>query len=99
MTTSVATSMAYGFRVTDLHNPVMVELHKNTRGFFHMVYTSKFLDWYPELRPLVKLLPTRIFPLVRQATEVYHRERAQFRQLYINVKESPSNDALPSTIT
>ena len=96
-TTSVATSMTYGFRVTDLKNPVMVEMYKNTHGFFRMVYTSKFLDWYPQLRPFVKLLPTWIFPLVRRATETYHRERAQFGQLYSDAKRGQNSDSLPST--
>ncbi|KAF5640801.1 oxidoreductase [Fusarium sp. NRRL 52700] len=40
-TTSLATSMTYGFRVVSLDNPVMRELFANTHGFFAMVTQTR----------------------------------------------------------
>ncbi|KAF5653766.1 oxidoreductase [Fusarium sp. NRRL 25303] len=45
-TTSLATSMAYGFRVVSLGSPVMQELFTNTHGFFVMVRGSFAADIY-----------------------------------------------------
>lgn len=96
-TLSVATSMAYGFRVLDRNSPVMQELLKNTHGFFVMVNSSKLLDWYPQLRPLVKTLPSWLYPMARKAKQVFYRERTQFRELYEDAKRaSQLDDSLPS---
>ena len=86
MTTSIATSMAYGFRVLDVDSPVMKELFTNTHGFFAMVHHSKLLDWYPQLRPLVYIMPTWMYPLAKKAKEVYQREKKQFHQLFSDAK-------------
>jgi hypothetical protein len=96
-TLSAATSMAYGFRVTDTENPVLKELMKNAHGFFTMVHSSKLLDWYPELRPIVKWLPSWVYPLTKQAREVYDREKTQFRDLYNDARKgATSEDSQPS---
>lgn len=96
-TLSMSTSMAYGFRVLDTKSEVMQELFRNTHGFFVMVNSSKLLDWYPQLRPLVRLLPGWIYPTGKKATQVYHRERAQFRELYENATVAArKDDSLPS---
>ncbi|RVX72874.1 hypothetical protein B0A52_03227 [Exophiala mesophila] len=96
-TLSVATSMAYGFRVLDRNSPVMQELLKNTHGFFVMVNSSKLLDWYPQLRPLVRTLPSWLYPMARKAKQVFYRERTQFRELYEDSKRaSQLDDSLPS---
>jgi hypothetical protein len=96
-TTSLATSMSYGFRVTDLKSQVMEELFKNTHGFFTMVHSSKLLDWYPQLRPVIGLLPTWLYPMARRAKEVFYRERAQFHQLFDEARSRMrSNKSLPS---
>lgn len=93
-TLSVSASMAYGFRILDPKSPVMQELFKNTHGFFVMVNSSKLLDWYPQLRPLVKMLPAWIYPLARKAREVYIREKTQFYTLY--KEATTSNTSFPS---
>jgi hypothetical protein len=97
MTTSIATSMAYGFRVLDVDSPVMKELFTNTQGFFAMVHHSKLLDWYPQLRPLVYMMPTWIYPLAKKAKEVYQREKKQFHQLFSDAKGRRRVVSLPST--
>ena len=96
-TLSAATSMAYGFRVTDTEDPVLKELMKNTHGFFTMVHSSKLLDWYPELRPIVKWLPSFIYPLARRARQIYIREKAQFHELYNDARKGADVEgSLPS---
>ena len=96
-TLSAATSMAYGFRVTDTENEVMKELMRNTHGFFHMVYQTKILDWYPQLRPLFGWLPSVVYPLTRRAKEVYHKESKQFHDLFDGVRrQMQSGASLPS---
>lgn len=98
-TLSMATSMSYGFRVLDTKSEVMQELFRNTHGFFVMVNSSKLLDWYPQLRPLVGILPTWLYPTARRATQVYHREKAQFRELYENALDAARKDnSLPSKL-
>ena len=96
-TLSIATSMAYGFRVLDRTSPVMQELLKNTHGFFVMVNSSKLLDWYPQLRPVVKWMPSFLYPMARKAKQVFYRERAQFRELYDEANRTAQMDgSLPS---
>ncbi|KIW26348.1 uncharacterized protein PV07_09448 [Cladophialophora immunda] len=96
-TLSIATSMVYGFRVLDPRSEVMQELFTNTHGFFVMVNRSKLLDWYPQLRPFVQVLPTWLYPMARRAKQVFYRERAQFRQLYEAAKRAAQLDnSLPS---
>lgn len=96
-TLSVATSMAYGFRVVDPKSEVYQEMFRNTHGFFVMVSSSKLLDWYPQLRPIVRALPLWLYPLARKAKQIYYRERAQFRQLYEDAKRtSVQENSLPS---
>lgn len=97
MTTSLSASMAYGFRVSDLDNPVMKELVENSHVFFRLVYSSPFLDWYPQLRPLVRLFPSWIFPEIKTAKEYYRRERILFYELYqATVKAKIDEETLPS---
>ncbi|KIW98141.1 uncharacterized protein Z519_01725 [Cladophialophora bantiana CBS 173.52] len=96
-TLSIATSMAYGFRVLDTRSEVMQELFKNTHGFFVMVNSSKLLDWYPQLRPLVRLMPSWLYPMSRKAKQIFYREKTQFRQLYEDAKSASQMDnSLPS---
>ena len=78
--------MTYGFRLTSMEAPDIKELNRNSHGFFGMVLQSKFLDWYPILRPLVKYVPLRMNPLARRAADFYVRERAHFRRLFLDVK-------------
>ena len=96
-TLSVATSMTYGFRVLNPKSEVFQEMFRNTHGFFVMVNSSKLLDWYPELRPIVRSLPRWLYPLATKAKQIYHREKTQFRQLYEEAKQaSARDDSLPS---
>ncbi|CZR65934.1 related to O-methylsterigmatocystin oxidoreductase [Phialocephala subalpina] len=85
-TSSIGSSMTYGFRLNSMEDHAIKELNRNTHGFFGLVLQSKFLDWYPIFRPLVKLLPIRLNPLAAKATDFYHRERTHFRKLYLDVK-------------
>ncbi|KIX09210.1 uncharacterized protein Z518_00289 [Rhinocladiella mackenziei CBS 650.93] len=96
-TLSVATSMAYGFRVADPKSEVMQELFSNAHGFFVMVNSSKLLDWYPQLRPIVQAMPTWLYPTARKAKQIFYRERDQFRRLYEQAtRSSQMDDSLPS---
>lgn len=96
-TLSIASSMAYGFRVLNPKSEVMQELHKNTHGFFVMVNSSKLLDWYPQLRPIVRRLPSWLYPTGKKATEIYHRERKQFKDLYEQAnRAAQTENSLPS---
>ncbi|OAL30296.1 hypothetical protein AYO20_08774 [Fonsecaea nubica] len=88
-TLSAATSMAYGFRVTDPNNPVMKELLHNAHGFFTMVHKSQLLDWYPQLRWIVRRVPSFLYPMYRNAKEIFRREKIQFHQLLHDVRNNP----------
>ena len=95
--TSVASSISYGFRIETRDNPVMKEMTSNAHAFFHLAHASKFLDWYPQLRPFVRFLPNFVFPMVRLARIHYHRERAQFYELYDKIRSSKEDQkSLPS---
>ncbi|OCT50488.1 putative Cytochrome P450 oxidoreductase [Cladophialophora carrionii] len=97
MTFSAATSMTYGFRVTDPQNPVMQELLKNAHGFLSMVHKSQLFDWYPQLRPIVKWVPSFMFLMYRDAREVFRREKIQFHQLLDDARRNMNDEnALPS---
>jgi len=96
-TLSIATSMAYGFRVPNTENDVMKELLHNTHGFFVMVHRSKLLDWYPQLRTIVRWLPSFIYPMARHAKEIFRRESAQFHELFHQARSRMNSDnSLPS---
>lgn len=86
-TLSAAASMAYGFRITDPKNPLMVELLRNAHGFFTMAHKSQLFDWYPQLRFAVKWLPPFAYPLYRNARNVFHREKTQFHDLLNEVRQ------------
>ncbi|KAF9770795.1 hypothetical protein IL306_011597 [Fusarium sp. DS 682] len=92
-TLSLATSMAYGFRVVSLESPVMQELFTNTHGFFLMVSNSKLLDWFPQLRPVARLLPMWMNSVARKGKEIFLREKAQFHQLYKQVQMGADLDS------
>jgi hypothetical protein len=98
MTLSAGTSMAYGFRVTDPENPVMKELLKNAHGFFTMVHKSQLFDWYPQLRPIVKWLPSFMYPMYRDAKEVFRREKIQFHQLLNDTRKVMDNENAPPSM-
>lgn len=96
-TLSAATSMTYGFRVTDPENPVMVELLRNAHGFFTMVHKSQLFDWYPQLRPIAKWLPSFVYPMYQNARGVFVRENKQFHDLLDEGGKSLAKEnALPS---
>ncbi|OQV09706.1 hypothetical protein CLAIMM_13798 [Cladophialophora immunda] len=96
-TMSAATSMAYGFRVTDPNNQVMKELLHNAHGFFTMVHKSQVLDWYPQLRWIVRWLPPFLYPMYRDAKEIFRRETLQFHQLLNDTRKKIAHDnSLPS---
>jgi hypothetical protein len=97
MTLSSACSMAYGFRVTDPSSEFMQELLHNAHGFFTMVHRSQHFDWYPQLRPIAKWLPSSIYPMYRNAREIYRRESKQFHDLLNDARNtSRDENALPS---
>ncbi|KIW87145.1 uncharacterized protein Z519_12256 [Cladophialophora bantiana CBS 173.52] len=96
-TLSAATSMAYGFRVTNPDNPVMKELLHNAHGFFTMVHKSQLFDWYPQLRSIARWLPPFLYPMYRDAREIFRREKAQFHQLLSDTKKTMTcENSLPS---
>lgn len=96
-TMSVGMSMSYGIRIADPKSEFMQELLTNIHGFFVMVNSSKLLDWYPQLRPLVSVLPSWVYPMTRKAKQIFYRERAQFRQLYEDAQAASQSDtSLPS---
>ncbi|KAH6985114.1 cytochrome P450 [Ilyonectria destructans] len=96
-TLSVATSMAYGFRVLNTKSKVMQELLTNTHGFFVMVHNSRLLDWYAQLRPIARILPLWLNSVASKGKLVFRREKAQFRQLYEQARqESEVDGARPS---
>ncbi|KAH7012853.1 cytochrome P450 [Ilyonectria destructans] len=96
-TLSVATSMAYGFRVLNTKSKVMQELLTNTHGFFVMVHNSRLLDWYTQLRPIARILPLWLNSVASKGKLVFRREKAQFRQLYEQARqESEVDGARPS---
>ena len=96
-TLSAAASMAYGFRVVDPESPVMKELLHNAHGFFTMVHKSQLFDWYPQLRPVVKWLPSFVYPMYRNAKEVFQREKAQFHGLMNDIRRTMAKEnARPS---
>ena len=74
----------------------MKEMFRNAHGFFGLVNRSKMLDWYPWLRPFVRLLPLSLRPLDREATKLYHQERTQFKSLFDDaVKTGRANVSIP----
>lgn len=48
-TTSISTSMTYGFRVDSASSPALTRLFENAHDFFKLLHGSQYLDWYPVL--------------------------------------------------
>ncbi|GIZ39957.1 hypothetical protein CKM354_000331600 [Cercospora kikuchii] len=88
MTGSMASSIAYGFRLPDAQSPLAHELLENSHGFFHCVVQSQLLDWYPSLRPLVELVPRKWNPWAKSALEAYAKEKKTFAKAYAMGLES-----------
>lgn len=82
MTGSMATSIAYGFRLPDATGSFTQELLHNSHGFFGCVVKSQALDWYPSLKPLINLIPRRINPWATQALAAYKKEKRTFEKAY-----------------
>lgn len=95
-TSSLSSSMTYGFRIPTLGNPVAEVMFETAHGFFQLVVTSQIFDWYPKLRMLARFLPAKLNPLAAKATRIYHKERAHFRGLFLDAKaRAKSADTLP----
>lgn len=87
-TTSVASSLSYGFRISTIESPVMAQMFKNSTFLFNLTARSKFLDWYPSLRPLFRLLPVRLRPLASESAVHLQDEKEHFAKLYNNAISS-----------
>ncbi len=75
----------------------MKELLHNAHGFFTMAQKSQFFDWYPQLRSIAKWLPAFVYPLYRDAREVFHRENKQFHDLLNHTRKTMNTEnTLPS---
>lgn len=74
--------MAYGFRLPDAGSPLAQEMMHNSHGFFHCVVESQVLDWYPSLRPLLRLVPRQLNPLAKKALQAYKDEQKVFKKAY-----------------
>ena len=92
MSSSVASSLSYGFRIDSADSPVMNHMFKYNAFFLVIISRSKFLDWYPGLRPLFRFLPIRLRPLARQAAKHLSDEKEHFSKLYDEAvsKDMPS---------
>ncbi|KAH7072427.1 cytochrome P450, partial [Paraphoma chrysanthemicola] len=82
MTGSMATSIAYGFRLPKTTDPLTHEMLENSHGFFQCVVRSAVLDWFPSLKPLVSLIPRHINPWATEALAAYTNERKTFEKAY-----------------
>lgn len=58
-------------------------------GFFHCVVESQVLDWYPSLRPMLRMIPRQLNPLARKAVRAYEMEQKVFRKAYEMGLNSP----------
>jgi len=95
-TTSISSSMTYGFRIPSLGNAIAEQMFETTHGFFELVVKSQFFDWYPSLRVVAKLLPPFLNPMAAKATRIYRKERAHFLKLFLDAKaRDKMGDALP----
>ncbi|RFU29308.1 hypothetical protein B7463_g7033, partial [Scytalidium lignicola] len=99
-TTSIATSMTYGFRVNSYDSPALQKLFENAHGFFKLIHGSQYLDWFPMLRGVVKLLPVSLNPFATKATRIYHAERKHFYNLFEEAKQrSEKPGPLPNFVS
>jgi cytochrome P450 len=87
-TASVASSLSYGFRISTTDSPIMAQMFKNGEYLFDLTARSKFLDWYPALRPLFRLVPTGLRPLASEAALHLKDEKEHFAKLYKNAVSS-----------
>lgn len=98
-TSSLSTSMTYGFRIPELGNPIAEVMFQTAHGFFQLVITTQLFDWYPKFRALAKLLPFKLNPLAAKGTQIYHKESEHFRKLYLEAKtRGEMGDSLPCKI-
>jgi cytochrome P450 len=80
--TSIASSLSYGFRISTVDSPVMAQLFKNAAFLSDLALRSKFLDWYPALRPLFRFAPLWLRPLASEAAVHLKDEKEHFGKLY-----------------
>lgn len=89
MTASMASAMAFGFRLPDAGSTLAQEMMRNSHGFFHCVVESQVLDWYPSLKPFLRLVPRRLNPVAKKALKAYAEEQKVFSKLYKMGLDSP----------
>ncbi|OCL13766.1 putative cytochrome P450 [Glonium stellatum] len=97
-TTSLSASMTFGYRVTDVNSPKIRTMFHAAHSFFELVVQSKFLDWYPMLRPIFRKIPLRLNPFARKGTELYHHEREFFAELFKD-GVARADERLPNILT
>lgn len=79
---SMATSIAFGFRLPNTTDLLTHEMLENSPGFFHCVVKSQILDWYPSLKPFVNLIPRVMNPWAKEALAAYQDEKRVFERAY-----------------
>ncbi|XP_014551819.1 hypothetical protein COCVIDRAFT_111850, partial [Bipolaris victoriae FI3] len=82
MTGSMATSIAYGFRLPNTTDLLTHEMLENSPGFFQCVVKSQILDWYPSLKPFVNLIPRVMNPWAKEALATYEDEKRVVERAY-----------------
>lgn len=81
-TGSMGSTMTYGFRLPNAESQLAKDMGSNSHGFFQLVVGSAYLDWFPSLRPLFRLLPRALNPIAKKAHPAYKREAANFQTWY-----------------
>ena len=79
---SVASSLSYGFRISTVDSPVIAQMFKNSTFLSDLAVRSRFLDWYPALRPLFRFGPLWLRPLASEAAMHLKDEKQHFGKLY-----------------
>ncbi|KAK7570068.1 cytochrome P450 [Phyllosticta citricarpa] len=92
-TASVTTSIVFGWRVPKSNDSRLTRFYAGLDAYVHLVQSlsAGLLDFYPVLRRL----PSILFPAVRSAKALHAKEKALYRSHWLTAKAQAAAGTLP----
>ncbi|OAL36622.1 hypothetical protein AYO20_04238 [Fonsecaea nubica] len=85
-TSSVASTLAFGWRTPSMDIPAVAGMCDWNDRNVRIANSLQMTDWYPSLRPIFNLIPTRLSALKQDLKEIKKLEEGLFIDLFQNAK-------------
>lgn len=84
--TSLTTTMIYGWRTPVFEVPHVLEMFKAMEEFMVLAQQALLYDWYPFLRGMALYLPGWLVPGQKRAKALFETEKRIFTNLFARAK-------------